>query len=83
MAAGPAGGRPCGFDDADVAFINFGVFAATFDAALSKVGYADADADAASAGFCVGDFAGFGDFAGVGAGVALTFDAPLRLFASI
>ena len=78
LAAGPAGGGPAaGADDADAAFTIAGVFAFTFAADLSNVGYADAAAAAfaaadaaadaaASAGFGVGDFVGFGDFSGLG-----------------
>ena len=77
LAAGPAGGGPAaGADDADAAFTIAGVFAFTFAADLSNVGYAAsaaafaaafAAADAAaSAGFGVGDFVGFGDFSGFG-----------------
>ncbi len=60
LAAGPAGGGPCGADDADDAFTTFGVVAATFAPALCNGGYADAVA----AAFAGGD----GGFAGVGAG---------------
>ena len=63
----PEGGGPCGADDADDAFTTFGVFAATFAAALCNGGYADAAAafagggDGGFAGFGAGGFAGFGD----------------------
>ncbi len=65
------GGPAAGADDADVAFTTVGVFAATFAADLSNVGYADADAAAATfAGGGDGGFAcfGAGDFAGDFAG---------------
>ena len=83
----PAGGGPCGADDADDAFTTFGVVAATFAVALCSGGYADAAA-AAFAGGGDGGFVcfGAGDFAGGGAGglgVCFTFDAPRRLDASI
>jgi hypothetical protein len=91
------GGGPCGADDAADAFTTFGVFAFTFAAVLSNVGYADADADAAASAAAAGagDFEVFGDFAGFGAfavfggfsgfcaGVCFIFDACRRLDASI
>ena len=68
LALGPAtyflgGGGPCGADDADAAFI-FGVFAATFAAALLSVGYDDVAAAAFTGG---GVFARVGVFARGGA----------------
>ncbi len=82
----PEGGGPCGADDADDAFTTFGVFADTFAAVLSNVGYADAAAASDFAGD--GAFVGFGDGAFVGfsdgvLGVCFTFDASRRFAASI
>ena len=68
----PEGGGPAaGAVDADAAFTTVGVFAATFAADLSNVGYDDADAAAATfAGGGDGGFAcfGVGDFDGAFAG---------------
>ena len=95
LAAGPAGGGPAaGVDDADAAFTIAGVFAFTFAADLSNVGYADAAAAAfaaagaaadaaASAGFGVGDFVGFGDFSGFGDLPVLGIFAGLALGARL